>query len=338
MTHRPQTVLVTGASGGIGRASAIAFAARGDRVALVARGRAGLEGAAQEVERAGGTALVVPADVSDPEELEAAARTAEDQLGEIDIWVNAAFTSVFAPVWEISAQEFERVTQVSYLGFVHGTLCALRRFRPRNRGTIVQVGSALAYRGIPLQAAYSASKHAIQGFHEALRCELLHDRSGVRTTMVQMPGTNTPQFRWLLSRLPYEAQPVPPIYQPEVAAKAVVFAADHPGRREYWVGGSTVKTLIGNAVAPGLADRYLARKGFAAQQTEEPRDEQRPANLWHPVDEHEDHGTHGPFDDVAKSRSRQLWPSQHHGILGAVGAAGLIGITAMAAGLVRGRD
>lgn len=338
MTHDgPRTVLVTGASGGIGRASAIAFGARGDRVALLARGRAGLAGAGREVEEAGGTALTVPTDVSDPDEVETAARTVEEELGEIDVWVNCAFSSVFAPVWEISAEEFDRITRISYLGYVHGTLSALRRFRPRDRGTIVQVGSALAYRGIPLQAAYSATKHAIQGFNEALRCELLHEGSNVHTTMVQMPGTNTPQFRWLLSRLPNEAQPVPPIYQPEVAAKGVVFATDHPRRREYWVGGSTVGTLVGNAVAAGLLDRYLARTGFSAQQIDQPRDGDRPANLWEPADEHVDHGTHGAFDANARPRSRQLWPSQHHGTLGALGAAGIAGAAAVAAGVLRRR-
>ncbi len=324
----PRTVVVTGASGGIGRASAIAFGRHGDRVALLARGRAGLAGARREVQEAGGRALAVPTDVSDPDEVEAAARTVEEDLGEIDVWVNCAFSSVFAPVWEISAEEFDRVTRVSYLGYVHGTLSALRRFRPRDRGTIVQVGSALAYRGIPLQAAYSASKHAIQGFNEALRCELLHEGSNVRTTMVQMPGTNTPQFRWLLSRLPNEARPVPPIYQPEVAAQAVLFAADHPQRREYWVGGSTVGTLVGNALAPGLLDRYLARTGFAAQQTDQPRHEDRPANLWEPADEHVDHGTHGAFDATARARAHQLWPSQHHGALAALGAAGAAAVVA----------
>ncbi|WP_137120355.1 SDR family oxidoreductase [Segeticoccus rhizosphaerae] len=325
--HQPQTIVVTGSSGGIGRASAIAFGRRGDRVALLARGRAGLEGAAREVEQAGGTALIVPTDVADHDQVEAAARTVEEHFGEIDVWVNVAFTSVFAPVWEITPEEFTRVTQVTYLGFVYGTMTALRRFKPRDRGTIVQVGSALAYRGIPLQSAYCGGKHAIQGFNEALRCELLHEGSNVHTTMVQMPGTNTPQFRWVLSRLPKKAQPVPPIYQPEVTAKGVLYAADHPKRREYWVGGSTVGTLIGNAIAPGVLDRYLGKTGFSSQQTKEPRDEDRPVNLWNAADEERDYGTHGAFDDIAKSRSYQLHASQHHGLLGAAAAAGVAGLT-----------
>jgi NAD(P)-dependent dehydrogenase (short-subunit alcohol dehydrogenase family) len=333
--HQPQTIVVTGSTGGIGRASAIAFGRRGDRVALLARGRAGLEGAAREVEQAGGTALIVPTDVADHDQVEAAARTVEEQLGEIDVWVNVAFTSVFAPFWEITPEEFTRVTQVTYLGFVYGTMTALRRFRPRDRGTIVQVGSALAYRGIPLQSGYCGGKHAIQGFNESLRCELLHEGSNVHTTMVQMPGVNTPQFRWVLSRLPHKAQPVPPIYQPEVAAKGVLYAADHPHRREYWVGGSTVGTLVGNAIAPGILDRYLAKTGFSSQQTKEPRDEDRPVNLWHPADEDRDYGTHGVFDDVAKSRSYQLHASHHHGLLGAVGAAVVAGAAGLTTALAR---
>src|SRR4051794_33891167 len=318
--QRQQVVAVTGASGGIGRAAAIAFGARGAAVALLARGEMGLAGAAEEVEAAGGRALVVPVDVADPDAVEQAAATVEEQLGAIDVWVNAAFSSVFAPFSEISAKEFARVTQVTYLGYVHGTMAALSRMRARDRGTIVQVGSALAYRGIPLQTAYCGSKHAIQGFSESLRCELLHERSGVHVTMVQMPAVNTPQFSWLLSRLPHQAQPVPPIYQPEVAAKAVLYAADHPRRREYWVGGSTTGTLAANAIAPGLLDRYLARTGFSSQQTDQPRDPDQPANLWDPADRNEDFGTHGRFDDRSKTRSLQLWASQHHGLLGAAAA------------------
>ena len=325
-----RVVVVTGASGGIGRATARAFGARGDAVALLARGDEGLEGAARDVEAAGGRALVVPVDVAVADEVEQAAATVEEQLGPIDTWVNVAFSSVFAPFWEISPEEFARTTEVTYLGYVYGTMAALRRMRPRNRGTIVQVGSALAYRGIPLQSAYCGAKHATQGFHEALRCELLHEGSEVRVTMVQMPAVNTPQFSWVLSRLPHKAQPVPPIYQPEVAAKAVVYAADHPKRREYWVGGSTVGTLLANAVAPGLLDRYLARTGFSSQQTDQPRDPDQPKNLWEPADEHRDFGAHGRFDDRSTGRSFQLWASQHHGaVLAAAGAAvgGLVAAT-----------
>src|SRR4051812_28751687 len=259
MTEQSQTVVVTGASGGIGRAVARAFGARGAAVALLARGETGLKAAADDVQSAGGTALVLPTDVADPVAVAAAAQQAEDELGAIDVWVNVAFTSVFAPFDQITPEEYRRVTEVSYLGYVYATMAALRHMKPRNRGTIVQVGSALAYRGIPLQTAYCGAKHAIQGFNEALRCELLHEKSGVHVTMVQMPAVNTPQFSWVLSRLPRHAQPVPPIYQPELAARAVVHAADNPGRREYWVGATTAATLAANAVAPGLLDRYLGR-------------------------------------------------------------------------------
>ncbi len=275
-TMAAQVVVITGASGGIGRATARLFAKRGAKVALLARGTVGLEAAAKDVEAAGGTALVIPTDVADYEQVERAAARAEEVLGPIDVWINDAFTSVFAPFTQIEPDEYTRVTQVSYLGFVYGTRAALDRMLPRNRGTIVQVGSALAYRGIPLQTAYCGAKHAIQGFNEALRCELLHDKSGVRVTMVQMPAVNTPQFDWVLSRLPRQAQPVSPIYQPEVAARAVVYAADHPSRREYWVGASTAATLAANAIAPGLLDRNLARTGYKSQQTATPRRRTRP--------------------------------------------------------------
>ena len=320
-----QVVVVTGASGGIGRATAQAFAARGARVALLARGEAGLAGAAADVERLGGRALAVPTDMADPDQVEAAASRVEEEFGPIDVWINVAFTSVFSPFTEITAAEYRRVTEVNYLGYVYGTMAALARMKPRDAGTIVQVGSALAYRGIPLQTAYCGSKHAIQGFNEALRCELLHEGSGISTTMVQMPAVNTPQFDWVLSRLPKPAQPVPPIYEPEVAARAVLHAADHPRRREYWVGGSTMGTLIANAVAPGLLDRYLARTGFSSQQDDRPQDPGHSTNLWHPADgkDGHDYTAHGSFDDRATPRSPQLWASQHHGAL-AVAAAGLL--------------
>jgi len=320
-----RVVVITGASGGIGRAVARAFAARHDQVALLARGKKGLAGAVREVEDAGAIALAVPTDVADPDQVEAAADAVENTLGPIDIWVNVAFTSVFAPFTDITAAEYQRVTEVSYLGYVYATMAALRRMRPRNAGTIVQVGSALAYRGIPLQSAYCGAKHAIQGFNEALRCELLHDKSNIRVTMVQMPAVNTPQFSWVLNRLPHHAQPVPPIFQPEVAARAVLYAAEHPRRREYWVGASTAATLAANAIAPGLLDRYLAATGFSSQQTDQPRHRKQPTNLWHPADDTagRDFGAHGIFDDQAHTRSGQLWASQHHGILGAA-AAGLL--------------
>ena len=315
--------VVTGASGGIGRATARALAARGDAVALLARGEDGLEGAAEDVRRAGGTPLPLEVDVADFAAVDEAAARVEKELGPIDLWVNDAFSSVFAPFSEIDMAEFRRTTEVSYLGYVHGTKAALTRMLPRDRGVIVQVGSALAYRGIPLQSAYCGAKHAVQGFNESLRVELLHVKSNVHVTMVQMPAVNTPQFGWVLSRLPRKAQPVPPIYQPEVAAKAVLYAAEHPRRREYWVGGSTAGTLLANAVAPGLLDRYLARTGFKSQQTDEQRPPDAPANLWKPADGRgePDAGAHGDFDDRSTSRSAQLWASQHHGLLAAAGGA-----------------
>jgi NAD(P)-dependent dehydrogenase (short-subunit alcohol dehydrogenase family) len=332
---RPQVVAVTGASGGIGRATAVAFGARGAKVALLARGTAGLEAAADEVRAAGGQALVVEVDVADSDAVVQAVETVERELGPVDVWVNVAFTSVFAPFDEIAPDEFRRVTEVAYLGYVYATMAILPRMKQRGSGTIVQVGSALAYRGIPLQTAYCGAKHAIQGFHESLRCELLHEKSPVHVTMVQMPAVNTPQFRWVLSRLPRKPQPVPPIYEPHIAASAVVHAADHPERREYWVGGSTVGTLAANAIAPGLLDRYLARTGFDSQQTDEPSQPDRPNNLEQPADEHRDYGTRGPFADRSTDRSPQLWASQHHGVLGAIGAAGL---GAVAAGLAMRRS
>jgi NAD(P)-dependent dehydrogenase (short-subunit alcohol dehydrogenase family) len=318
-----QVVVVTGASGGIGRATARLFASRGAAVALLARGEAGLRAAAEDVEARGGTALPISVDVADRAAVDAAASRVEKELGEIDVWVNDAFTSVFAPFMQIEPEEFKRVTEVSYLGYVYGTRAALDRMLPRDRGVIVQVGSALAYRGIPLQSAYCGAKHAIQGFHESLRTELLHDKSNVHVTMVQMPAVNTPQFGWVLSRLGRHAQPVPPIYQPEVAARAVVYAADHPRRREYWVGASTVGTLIADKFMPGLLDRYLARTGFDSQQTSQPRDRHQPQNLWQPADRAQDFGAHGEFDDRSEGRAPQLWASQHHGLLAAAGA-GLI--------------
>jgi NAD(P)-dependent dehydrogenase (short-subunit alcohol dehydrogenase family) len=321
-----RTVVVTGASGGVGRATARRFGARGDRVALLARGEAGLAAAADDVTAAGGLGLAIPVDVSDAEAVEQAADRAERELGPIDVWVNVAFTGVFARFVDIEPDEFRRVTEVAYLGYVHGTRAALRRMLPRDRGTVVQVGSALAYRGIPLQSAYCGAKHAIQGFHESVRCELLHDGSRVRVTMVQLPAVNTPQFRWVLDRLPKRAQPVPPIYQPEVAARGIVYAADHPRRREYWVGASTVGTLLANAVAPGVLDRYLARTGFGSQQTDQDNDGRTPTNLWKPADRDSDFGAHGDFDDKASGRAPQLWASHHHGALAAAAAAaGLAG-------------
>ena len=318
-----RTVVVTGASGGIGRASAIAFGARGDTVVLLARGEKGLEGAAADVRAAGGRAVVMPVDVADADAIAAVADRIETEVDAIDVWVNVAFSSVFAPFTEIGPEEFRRATEVSYLGYVYATMAALRHMKPRDRGVIVQVGSALAYRGIPLQTAYCGAKHAIQGFHESLRCELLHERSNVHVTMVQMPAVNTPQFSWLLNKLPHHAQPVPPIYQPEFAARGVVFAADHPRRREYWVGSSTMATLAANAIAPGVLDRYLGRTGFGSQQTPDKQDPDAPVNLWEPADgiDGKDFTTHGVFSKKSHTRDPQLWASHHHGAVAALAGA-----------------
>ncbi|WP_344569998.1 SDR family oxidoreductase [Streptomyces axinellae] len=325
-----RVVVVTGASAGVGRATARAFGAQGAAVALIARGEEGLERAAEDVREAGGEALPLSLDVSDHEAVRAAADRVERELGPIDVWVNAAFTTVFAPVTEVEPEEFRRATEVSYLGFVHGTQAALRHMLPRDSGTIVQVGSALAYRGIPLQAAYCAAKHAVQGFHESLRCELLHKGSRVRVTMVQLPGLNTPQFTWVRSRLPHNPRPVAPVYQPEVAARAIVHASAHARRREFWVGGSTVATLLGDKFAPGLLDRYLARTNIKAQQTEYDRSPLQPDNLWQPPDREKDYGAHGEFDAESSARSPQQWASRHHGLLAlGAGAAAATALTAV---------
>ncbi|MGO8977710.1 MAG: SDR family oxidoreductase [Streptosporangiaceae bacterium] len=294
-----QTVVITGASAGIGRATARLFGERGASVGLIARGQAGLDGAARDVGQAGGKAHAIAADVADYAQVERAAREIEEFFGPVDVWVNVAFTSVFAPFHQISPEEYRRVTEVSYLGFVHGTMAALSLMRPRDRGTIVQVGSALGDRSIPLQSAYCGAKHAVNGFTSSLRCELMHEQSGIQVTVVQMPAVNTPQFSWVRSRLPDSPQPVPPIYQPEVAARGVVFAADHPARKQYWAGGSTAATILGNKVAPALLDRYLARTGYKSQQTDQPAAPGRPDNLMQPVDEAAgtDHG--GAQHDLA---------------------------------------
>jgi len=312
------TVVITGASAGVGRATARKFARNGARVALLARGRDGLEAARKEVEELGGKALVVPVDVANAEQVEAAAVQIEAELGTIDIWINNAMVSVFSPIKEMTPEEFRRVTEVTFLGCVYGTLAALKRMLPRDRGTIVQVGSALAHRSIPLQSAYCAAKHAMQGFTESLRCELIHDKSEVRVTMVQLPALNTPQFGWVKSRLPRKAQPVPPIFQPEVAAEAIYFAAHHP-RREFYVGWSSATAIIANKIAPGLLDHFLARTGYDSQQYDGAEDPKRAYNLWEPVPG--DHGAHGDFNARAKKSSAFLWMSEHRGWLMLIAAA-----------------
>ena len=295
MSEKP-VVVVTGASAGIGRATAQLFASRGYDVGLIARGSDGLNGVQREVQDAGQRAMAIQADVSD-------AQAIEDELGPIEVWINDAMATVFGPFLDIEANEFRRVTEVTYLGFVNGTRAALHRMVPRDRGVIVQVGSALAYRGIPLQSAYCGAKHAAQGFTDSIRCELLHDESAVRIAEVQMPAVNTPQFRIQRSKLNRKAQPVPPIYQPELAAEAIWHAAHHR-RRQVWVGLPTVYTILGNRVAAPLLDAYLGRTGYDAQQVDEPEDPNRPDNLFDPVPG--DHGSHGAFDHKAKSTSRQL--------------------------------
>jgi len=317
--RREQVVVITGASAGVGRATARAFARRGAAVGLLARGRDGLEGARRDVEALGGRALAVPADVADPGQVEAAADAVETQLGPIDVWVNNAMVSVFSPIVEMTPDEVRRVTEVTYLGQVYGTLAALRRMRPRNRGTIVQVGSALAFRGIPLQAAYCAAKHAVQGFTESLRAELLHEGSRVHVGLVHLPALNTPQFDWVKSRLPRRAQPVPPVFQPEVAAQAILYAVDHRVR-ELAVGFPTLLAIWANRLAPAAVDRYLARTGYRSQQTDEPEDPHRPHNLWSPVPG--DAGAHGRFDQRAHGQSLHLWLVTHRRWL-AAGAAAL---------------
>jgi NAD(P)-dependent dehydrogenase (short-subunit alcohol dehydrogenase family) len=306
--ERGDTVVITGASAGLGRATAREFGRHGARVGLLARGVEGLQAAKREIEELGGKALAVPTDVSEAAAVEAAAAAVEEEFGPIDIWINNAMTSVLSPVKEMLPEDFKRVSDVTYLGVVYGTLAALRRMLPRDAGAIVQVGSALAYRSIPLQSAYCAAKHAIAGFTDSLRCELIHDRSRVRITMVQMPALNTPQFRWVKSRLKYKAQPVPPIFQPEVGARAIYYAAHHH-RREIYVGWPTVEAITGNKIAPGLLDHYLGRTGYASQQTSEPEDADRLNNLWKPVPG--DHGAHGVFDNRAKSKSYETWAILH---------------------------
>ncbi len=331
---KPEVVVITGASAGLGRAIVQQFAREGASIGLIARGEDGLEGAKRDVESLGGRALVLPTDVADPEAVEAAAQRVEDQFGPIDIWVNDAMSTVFAPFWEITPDEFKRVTEVTYLGQVYGTYAALKRMLPRDHGTIVQVGSALAYRSIPLQSAYCGAKHGIAGFTDSLRTELLHYGSKVWISMVQMPAMNTPQFTWCLDKLPNKSQPVPPIYQPEVAAQAVYFAAHHR-RRQIYVGLSTVLVIQLNKLFPWFGDLYLARTGVQAQQTNKKNDGNAPYNLWEPVDGKGggDRGAHGTFDAKAHSRSPETWLAEHRTawltpLAGAAAAA--IGLAAVA--------
>jgi NAD(P)-dependent dehydrogenase (short-subunit alcohol dehydrogenase family) len=330
MSDNGQVVVVTGASAGIGRAIAQRFARDGARLALVGRNRAGLEGAARDVEQAGGRAIVLVADVADHDAVEQAAETAERELGPIDVWVNNAMATIFSFFEDIEPEEFVRSTEVTYLGTVWGTRSALKRMQPRDRGSIVQVGSAMAYRGIPLQAPYCGAKHAIKGFVESLRTELRHKGSNVHVGMVQLPGLNTPQFDHGRSKMPRHPMPVPPIYQPEVAAEGVHFCA-RARRRELYVGGSAVYTIWGNKLSPITAEVYLAKTAVGGQMTDEPVKLPRPGNLFEPPDH--DEGAHGDFDDPAHPRSLQLWMAKHRRLLAAASAGGI----AAAAGVIRSR-
>lgn len=318
----PRTVVITGASAGVGRASAIEFARRGANVAVLAREPEALEETAAQLRRLGVRAFPLALDVSDAEAVEAAAGRIETTLGPIDVWVNNAMLTVFSPVTRMTPGEFARVTEVTYLGYVWGTMAALRRMTARNRGCIVQVGSALAYRSIPLQAAYCGAKHAIRGFTDALRCELLHEHSRVHVTMVQMPALNTPQFNWAENHMPHPPQPVAPVYQPEVAARAIVWAARHR-RREVYVGISTAKAILANKIAPGWLDHYLGKTGYRSQQRTGSSGTDQHSNLWQP--RADGHCVHGPFDDKAQARSAALWLDTHRGLtLGvALGVAAL---------------
>lgn len=321
----PLTVALTGATSGVGRAIARRFARDGAQLGLIARGRDGLDAVVREVGEAGGHGIALPTDVADPDAVEAAAAAIEDALGPIDIWINDAMTTVFAYLEDIEPEEFRRATEVTYLGSVWGTRAALKRMLPRDAGTIVQVGSAMAYRGIPLQSPYCGAKHAMKGFQESLRTELRHKGSKVHATMVQLPGLNTPQFEHCYSKFDKRPMPVPPIYQPEVAADAVHWAAHHR-RREVYVGISSVYTILGNKLAPWLAERYLARTAVSGQLSQEPLEPGRPYNLFEPVSG--DPGAHGPYDDSAHARSPQLFLTKHRRALGAAGAAVAAGAAA----------
>lgn len=317
-----EVVVVTGASAGVGRAIVREFAKHGASIGLLARNRDGLEGARREVEEAGCRAVAIPTDMSDPKQVEDAADTVTKKLGPIDVWVNDAMVSVISPAVEMTPEDYQRVTNVSYLGYVYGTLAAVRRMKERNKGKIIQVGSALAYRSIPLQSAYCGAKHAIQGFTDSLRSELIHDGSNIDITTLQLPAVNTPQFTWIKSRMPHHPQPVPPIYQPEVIARAAYWAAHHR-RRELWIGFSAVKAIIGQKLMPGFADHYLAWMGYHSQQTDQPIDPNRPNNLYEPLSG--DFGAHGEFDGRSRPFSLQSWLNMHRNWMSLVGLGAVAG-------------
>jgi NAD(P)-dependent dehydrogenase (short-subunit alcohol dehydrogenase family) len=328
----PEVVVVTGASAGVGRAVAIEFARHGAKVALLARGAAGLEGAACEVTTAGGEALTIQTDVSDAAQVESAAAQAEAALGPIDIWINSAMVTMLSRVGDMTPQEFQRITEVSYHGTVYGTMAALRRMQPRNHGTILQVGSALAYRAIPLQSAYCGAKFAIRGFTDALRVELMSEKSEIHLTMVQLSAFNTPQFLWARNRMPRRAQPVAPVFKPELAARGIYWAA-HRRHRESWIGFPAYKAIIGNKLLPGYADRVLVKMGYAAQMTDEPNVGERADNLFAPAVG--DFGVNGPFERIARSTSAMLSAIQHPVLSGGLAVLGLAAL-ALATALVLG--
>lgn len=315
-----RVVVVTGGSAGVGRATVRAFAKEGARVGVIARDTEGLHAAAREADTLGGRGLALPVDVANADQVEAAAARIEEELGPIDVWVNNAMTTIFGRVNDVTPDEFRRATEVTYLGTVYGTMSALRRMLPRNAGRIIQVGSALAYRSIPLQAAYCGAKHAIAGFTDSLRTELIHDRRNIHLTMVQLPAMNTPQFTWCRSRMPRQPQPVPPIFQPEVAAERIVWASHH-SRREVFVGAPTVLAIESNKVAPGIADDYLGRTGFDSQQTPDAVPTNRPDNLFEPVPG--DFGAHGIFGDRAHAQAATTWLSENKGLAALASAAAL---------------
>ncbi len=327
-SKRSEVVVITGASGGIGRAAVREFAKHGSTLALIARGEEGLEAARREAEELGARAIAIPADVANYDEVERAAERAETELGPIDIWVNVAFTNVFSEFWDVTPEEWRRLTDVTYLGYVWGTMASMKRMRRRNRGTIVQVGSALCYRSIPLQSPYCGSKSAIRGFTDSIRCELIHHKSKIKLTLVQMPAVNTPQFTWnrVKSGLNHP-QPLPPIFQPEVAGRAIYWAA-HKAPREMWVGMSSVIAILAQKFAPRIADMYLAMTGYKSQQTPEPLSPDRPDNLYEPADTSKDFGAHGEFDDKAKPRS---WETEfimnRNWVLAGIGLAGAAAVT-----------
>ncbi|OYV33448.1 MAG: short-chain dehydrogenase [Rhodospirillales bacterium 20-64-7] len=323
----PRIVVVTGAGAGVGRAIAREFAAQGDWVGLISRDEKRLQEAAEELRGMGVLALAVPADMADAEAVEAAAQKIEDELGPIDVWVNDAMATVFSPVADITAEEFARATQVTYLGTVHGTMSAMKRMRGRNRGTLINIGSALAYRSVPLQAVYCGAKSAIRGFTDSLRCEVLHDKLNIHVTMVHLPAVNTPQFGWAKNRTGHRARPVAPVYQPEVIARAVHFAS-HSHRREVWVGYPTVMAILANRIAPGLADRYLAKTGYSGQMLAETKSPDAPSNLYEPVQA--DVAAHGDFDDEARNSSWEMFTTEHRALAYAAAAVALYGVHRLA--------